>query len=57
MQPYYKNKIKHKTSNKVCYKIVFLANLNIILILKIVFYPNKFIRVQDIQNFYTPQGF
>ncbi len=25
MKPYYKNKIKHKTSKKVCYKIVFLA--------------------------------
>ena len=25
MQPYYKNKIKHKTSNKVCYKIGFFS--------------------------------
>ncbi len=30
MQPYYKKKIKHKTGNKVCYKIVFLANLSYI---------------------------
>ena len=34
MQPYYKNKIKLKTSNKVCYKIGFLENLNIILLKK-----------------------
>jgi len=52
MQPYYKNKIKHKTSNKVCYKIVFLANLNIILILKIVFYPNKFIKLNRFFYYY-----
>lgn len=44
MQPYYKNKIKLKTSyNKVCFKIVFLANLNIILRILNYIFKNKHI--------------